>query len=140
MVRNQRVHARQVAVHLPILLLTLLTGCASKFAPPPQATVWEGRVRWIELEDYQQVRAACRDLHDAGLTAFKGVAGCYKVANDVCVIITQRIEQETHFRVIGHELVHCAWGPFHDKTWQWVRPEPSPQKQPKSGPRQRTSD
>ena len=108
-------------MRLSLLLLAVLTGCASPYAPPQNATSWEGRVRWIELDDDYQVRAACRELHNATLRSFNGVAGCYRTSDRVCTIITQRVEQENHFRIVGHELVHCAWGPFHDDAWKWKR-------------------
>ena len=94
-----------------------LVGCAVRVVVPEGVTRWEGRVRWVESS---QVWADCARLWET-VRQVRGLAGCYRKVEGVCVIVTERVKRESDFRLVGHELVHCAWGPFHDQEWRWSR-------------------
>jgi hypothetical protein len=100
---------------IPSLVL-LLAGCSSV---PVGNTAWQGHVRWVESD---AVYADCARLHGTeGTGGFFSAVGCYGRDKDGCVIVTAPVKSEGDFRVLGHELGHCAWGRFHDAHGRWTR-------------------
>lgn len=105
-----------------ILLLVLLAGCATP-EPPRGGTV---DVVWLRVEDPQ---AACQKLSKR-VELFR-VLGCSRW-NDVrpdgsrvCTIYAPmpRSERDSErMATLGHELMHCFDGSWHDR---WGRMNPS---------------
>jgi hypothetical protein len=108
-------------VRLP-LILVFLAGCAVP-QPPRDAQI---DVVWNRVEDPQK---ACQGL--SGRTELFRILGCSKwndVAEDgarVCSIYAPmpRSEHDTErLATLGHELMHCFDGRWHDR-WGRMNPE-----------------
>lgn len=86
---------------IAIALAAALAGCAT-----PQATQF--RVEWTD-----NPQSVCDRTNVIGR-----VVGCAKREGDTCVIHAVRPRDERdmqRFATLGHELMHCAEGQWHDQ-------------------------
>jgi hypothetical protein len=113
--------------------LAALTACAT-----PQRTGDHVTVVWNRVEDVQTV---CQNL--AGRKEVFAIRGCSKWSdsdasgNRVCTIYAPmpRTEMDTQtFATLGHELMHCFDGNWHDR---WGRMTPQEMQAAAGGSRQR---
>lgn len=111
MSRRRKVIPAKAGIHV---LLLLLAACA---AAPPAAPVRAERVEvvWTSAEDIQRV---CERL--SGRKEFLSILGCsrWSEARGRCEIYAAppRNERDVErFATLGHELMHCFEGRWHDR-------------------------
>ena len=93
-----------------LLLLLLAAGCAATPAAPGVSIVWH------RVED---AHAVCESL--SGRKTFFHIRGCAQRSGSVCSIYAPVPRSELDlqgFATLGHELMHCFDGNWHD---QWGR-------------------
>ena len=107
--------------YLRWLVLATLVACA---AAPQQAGTDNVIVVWNRVDDVQQV---CQEL--SGRKEVWAIRGCSKWSDSrtgrVCNIYVPRPKSELDqqaFVTLGHELMHCFEGNWHDR---WGRMHPS---------------
>jgi hypothetical protein len=105
------------------LLLLLLAGCASAPAEPVVSVVWN------RVDD---PHAVCESL--SGRKTFFHIRGCAQRNGKVCSIYAPapRSEEDLQrFATLGHELLHCFDGNWHD---QWGRMNNPPRRVARNAP------
>lgn len=107
-----------------IVLYLALAGLAACAATPQKAGTDNVTVVWNRVDDAQQV---CQNL--AGRKEIYAIRGCSKwsdsSAGRVCNIYAPKPRSETDsqaFITLGHELMHCFEGNWHDK-WGRMNPD-----------------
>lgn len=95
------------------LLLLLASACAAPSPAPTRASPVE--VVWTEVEDIQRV---CERL--SGRKEFLSILGCSRWSEERgrCEIYAAppRSERDVErFATLGHELMHCFEGRWHDR-------------------------
>lgn len=94
---------------LAILAVASLTACAT---PPADRF----RVEWTD-----DPAKAC-----GGEALIGHIQGCSRREGDTCVIHARRPRSEndaTRLTTLGHELLHCTDGPWHDRWGRMVAKE-----------------
>lgn len=97
------------------LVLLLLAGCAAAPADPGISVVWN------RVDD---PHAVCESL--SGRKNFFHIRGCAQRNGTVCSIYAPEPRSELdlqRFATLGHELMHCLDGNWHD---QWGRMKSPP--------------
>ena len=96
-----------------LFVLVLLAGCAT----PPEVPSTPVRVVWQNVDD---VQAACEEL--SGRREVFRILGCSKwrdvAGQRTCTIYARAPRDERdlqRFATLGHELMHCTDGAWHDK-------------------------
>ncbi len=98
----------------------LLASCAATSEAWRSGNVkWSGNVEWVEAKDAAEMSLLCTS--QAVRTNGGTLAGCFERIGSACRIVTFRVTREDDFRVIGHELAHCAVGYFHNANGEWKR-------------------
>ena len=94
-----------------VAVALLLAGCAS---PPPERND-RMEVVWLRVDDVQRV---CQGL--AGRKEFLAILGCsrWSAEHQRCEIYAPEPRSERdlqRFATLGHELMHCFDGNWHDR-------------------------
>jgi hypothetical protein len=103
-----------------VLLLLLVSACAAPSPAPTRASPVE--VVWMDVEDIQRV---CERL--SGRKEFLSILGCsrWSEARGRCEIYAAapRSERDVErFATLGHELMHCFEGSWHDRWGRMYAP------------------
>ena len=109
---------------MKVLRWIAVAGLAACAAAPQKAGTDNVTVVWNRVDDVQQV---CQNL--AGRKEVYAIRGCSKWSDSragrVCNIYAPRPKSETDnqaFVTLGHELLHCFDGNWHDR-WGRMNPE-----------------
>lgn len=109
---------------LLLLLLCLCSACSTVEGPVRRAstsrttTTRRTRIEWVD--DPHQ---ACEQA-DGQRTVIGIIRGCAKIRGDECTIYAKRPTSEKDYQrfvTLGHELMHCAEGNWHNQWGEMLR-------------------
>jgi len=99
-----------IMLKLILISVLVLTGCAGNSELKPDHVI---SVYWHKAHTVKEAGDLCIDKYKVSPRPILGVVrGCYKVINDVCIIVAVDSEQQLY--AVGHEFKHCVDGLWHN--------------------------